>query len=199
MENMSIDNIRKSFDDACRLLADFVADPRNLAAVDAAAGLLADALAAGGKVLSCGNGGSMCDAMHFAEELTGRFRENRAALPAIAVSDPAHLTCVANDFGFDRVFARYVEALGRPGDILLAISTSGNSPDVLEAVRAARARRMRVVGLAGKDGGVLRELCDVCVVVPWQGYSDRIQEIHIKVIHILIEEIERRVASASVD
>ena len=196
---MSIDNIRKSFDDACRLLADFVADPRNLAAVDAAAGLLADALAAGGKVLSCGNGGSMCDAMHFAEELTGRFRENRAALPAIAVSDPAHLTCVANDFGFDRVFARYVEALGRPGDILLAISTSGNSPDVLEAVRAARARRMRVVGLAGKDGGVLRELCDVCVVVPWQGYSDRIQEIHIKVIHILIEEIERRVVSASAD
>ena len=113
---MSIDNIRKSFEDARRLLSDFVGDGRNMAAVDAAAELLAGVLRAGGKVMSCGNGGSMADAMHFAEELTGRFREDRPALPAIAVSDPTHLTCVGNDFGFDRVFSRHVEALGRPGD-----------------------------------------------------------------------------------
>ena len=126
------------------------------------------------------------------EELTGRFREDRPALPAIAVSDPTHLTCVGNDFGFDRVFSRHVEALGRPGDALLAISTSGNSPNVLLAVEAARSRGMKVVGLTGKNGGKMNGLCDVNVLVPWRGHSDRVQEIHIKVIHILIEEIERR-------
>ena len=189
---MSIDNIRKSFEDARRLLSDFVGDGRNMAAVDAAAELLAGVLRAGGKVMSCGNGGSMADAMHFAEELTGRFREDRPALPAIAVSDPTHLTCVGNDFGFDRVFSRHVEALGRPGDALLAISTSGNSPNVLLAVEAARSRGMKVVGLTGKNGGKMNGLCDVNVLVPWRGHSDRVQEIHIKVIHILIEEIERR-------
>ena len=180
---MSIDNIRKSFEDARRLLSDFVGDGRNMAAVDAAAELLAGVLRAGGKVMSCGNGGSMADAMHFAEELTGRFRENRPALPAIAVSDPTHLTCVGNDFGFDRVFSRHA---------LLAISTSGNSPNVLLAVEAARSRGMKVVGLTGKNGGKMNGLCDVNVLVPWRGHSDRVQEIHIKVIHILIEEIERR-------
>ena len=190
---MSVERIRKSFEDARRVLSAFVDEEDNLSAVDAAAELLSGVLLGGGKILSCGNGGSMCDAMHFAEELTGRFRENRRALAAVAIADPAHLTCVANDFGFEQVFSRYVEAVGKPGDALLAISTSGNSANVLRAVEAARGRGMRVVGLTGKDGGAMRGRCDVDICVPWEGYSDRVQEIHIKVIHILIEEIERRV------
>ena len=191
---MSVERIRKSFEDARRVLSAFVDEDDNLSAVDAAAELLSGVLLGGGKILSCGNGGSMCDAMHFAEELTGRFRENRRALAAVAIADPAHLTCVANDFGFEQVFSRYVEAVGKPGDALLAISTSGNSANVLRAVEAARGRGMRVVGLTGKDGGAMRGWCDVDICVPWGGYSDRVQEIHIKVIHILIEEIERRVS-----
>ena len=191
---MSVERIRKSFEDARRVLSAFVDEDDNLSAVDAAAELLSGVLLGGGKILSCGNGGSMCDAMHFAEELTGRFRENRRALAAVAIADPAHLTCVANDFGFEQVFSRYVEAVGKPGDALLAISTSGNSANVLRAVEAARGRGMRVVGLTGKDGGAMRGRCDVDICVPWGGYSDRVQEIHIKVIHILIEEIERRVS-----
>ena len=191
---MSVERIRKSFEDARRVLSAFVDEDDNLSAVDAAAELLSGVLLGGGKILSCGNGGSMCDAMHFAEELTGRFRENRRALAAVAIADPAHLTCVANDFGFEQVFSRYVEAVGKPGDALLAISTSGNSANVLRAVEAARGRGMRVVGLTGKDGGAMRGRCDVDICVPWGGYSDRVQEIHIKVIHILIEEIERRMS-----
>jgi D-sedoheptulose 7-phosphate isomerase len=133
----------------------------------------------------------MCDAMHFAEEWTGRFRGDRLALPAMAFSDPSHLTCIANDFGYDQVFARMVEAHGRTGDLLVVLSTSGNSPNVLEACRAARARGLRVVGLLGKGGGPIREECDVAVVVPLATTSDRIQEIHIKVLHCVIEAVER--------
>ena len=141
-------------------------------------------------MISCGNGGSMSDAMHFAEELTGRFRGDRPALPAMAISDPTHLTCVANDFGFEYVFSRYVEAHGKAGDVLLAISTSGNSENIVNAVEAAHRKGMLVIGLTGKDGGKMKNRCDVNICVPWNGYSDRIQEIHIKVIHILIEQIE---------
>lgn len=185
-----MDSIKKSFLEAQQVLADFVADEEKLKQVGLAAEILSRVLKNGGKVISCGNGGSMSDAMHFAEELTGRFRGDRPALPAMAISDPTHLTCVANDFGFEYVFSRYVEAHGKAGDVLLAISTSGNSANVVNAVNAAHERGMVVIGLTGKDGGQMKNLCDVNICVPWNGYSDRIQEIHIKVIHILIEQVE---------
>ena len=152
---------------------------------------LTECLRRGGRILSCGNGGSMCDAMHFAEELSGRYRRDRRAFAAQAMSDPAHLTCVANDFGFDRVFARGVEAWGRTGDALVVFTTSGNSANVIAAAEAARARQIEVLGLLGGDGGRVRDLCDLSVVVPART-SDRVQEIHIKIVHLVIEEIERR-------
>ena len=152
---------------------------------------LTECLRRGGRILSCGNGGSMCDAMHFAEELSGRYRHDRRAFAAQAMSDPAHLTCVANDFGFDRVFARGVEAWGRAGDALVVFTTSGNSANVIAAAEAARARQIEVLGLLGGDGGRVRDLCDLLVVVPART-SDRVQEIHIKIVHLVIEEIERR-------
>lgn len=152
--------------------------------------MLVEMFRRGGKVFSCGNGGSLCDAMHFAEELTGRFRSDRVALPAIALADPSHMSCVSNDMGFDSVFSRYVEALGQAGDVLFAISTSGNSGNVLQAIEVAKVKGMKVIGLMGKTGGKMKDLCDVSIVVPWQEHSDRIQEIHIKIIHILIEYIE---------
>lgn len=176
---------------AQEVLAAFLADEKNTTAIEQAAATMAEAVRNGGKILSCGNGGSMCDAMHFAEELTGRYRDNRRALPAIAISDSSHMSCVGNDYGYDYVFARYLEALGNPGDALLAISTSGNSGNVLKAAEAARAKGMKVIGLTGKDGGKLAPLCDVEVRVPHFGYADRVQEIHIKVIHILILLLEK--------
>ena len=155
----------------------------------------AECLRRGGRILSCGNGGSMCDAMHFAQELSGHFRGKRRALAAQAISDVSHLTCAANDEGFDSVFARGVEAWGKAGDALLALSTSGNSRNVIEAVRAARAIGMTTVGLLGRDGGQLKDLCDVAIVVPGTT-SDRIQEVHIKIVHLLIEQIEARLFAA---
>jgi D-sedoheptulose 7-phosphate isomerase len=146
----------------------------------------------GGKIISCGNGGSMCDAMHFAEELTGRYRENRKAIPAISISDPSHISCVANDFGYDFVFSRYLEAVGQKGDVLLAISTSGNSKNVIEAIKTAKEKGMKVIGLTGKSGGAMAELCDVEIRAPYSEYADRAQEIHIKVIHSLIDFIENQ-------
>jgi D-sedoheptulose 7-phosphate isomerase len=185
-------DIRKHFQDAAAVLAEFTSSDAAMQAVEAAGTLMAKSINNGGKVISCGNGGSMCDAMHFAEELTGRYRDDRKALPAVSISDPSHLSCVGNDYGYEFVFSRYVEALGREGDVLLAISTSGNSPNVIKAAEAAKAKKMHVVGLTGKDGGLLAPLCDVEVRVPWSGYADRIQEIHIKVIHALIDSIEQR-------
>lgn len=182
--------IKNSFLEAQQILNDFIAAEENLEKVEQAGKLLVGMLQNGGKVFSCGNGGSLCDAMHFAEELTGRFRRDRAALPAIAIADAAHLSCVSNDMGYEEVFSKYLEALGRPGDVLLAISTSGNSENIIKAIRTAHAKGMKVIGLTGKDGGKMKALCDVSLVVPWNGYSDRIQEIHIKIIHILIEYIE---------
>ena len=183
-------DIRNNFIEAQQLLDDFIVDENNWIAIEKAGNLLVDAYKQNKKALSCGNGGSMSDAMHFAEELTGRFRNNRAALAAIAISDPTHITCVGNDFGFDSIFSRYVEAVGQEGDVLLAISTSGNSANILEATLAARAKGMKVIALTGKDGGKLADACDVEIRVPHFGYSDRIQEIHIKVIHSLIHFIE---------
>jgi len=187
------DLIRAELSEARAVLDTFLAEPANLAAIARAAGLIAASLRAGGKVLTCGNGGSLCDAQHFAEELSGRYRQNRRALAAIALTEASHMTCVANDFGFDFVFSRFVEALGRPGDVLLAISTSGNSPNILNAAEAARAAGVRVVSLTGKDGGKLAALSDVEIRVPHFGYADRIQEVHIKAIHIMIMLIEKLV------
>ena len=174
-------------------MAGFVNDPKNLENVEAAAQLMAVALLDEKKIIACGNGGSHCDAMHFAEELSGRYRQNRRALAAIAISDPSHITCVGNDYGYDFVFSRFVEGLGNHGDVLLGISTSGNSANVIRAVEAARTRGMKVVLLTGKDGGKLAGLADVEIRVPHFGYADRIQEIHIKVIHTLIMCIEKQV------
>ena len=187
------DLIRAELIEARAVLDRFLADPAHIANIAAAAELIAASLQSGGKVLTCGNGGSLCDAQHFAEELSGRYRHNRRALAAIALTDASHMTCVANDFGFEFVFSRFVEALGRPGDVLLAISTSGNSPNILRAAEAARELGMTVVSLTGKDGGQLAGLSDVEIRAPHNGYADRIQEIHIKVIHILIMLIEKLV------
>ena len=191
------DAVRKSFDEALATLKAFVGSPDGLPSVQRFVEAAAETLRSGGRLMSCGNGGSMCDAMHFAEEWTGRFRDDRRALPAIAFSDSSQLTCIANDFGYEEVFARQVEALGKPGDLLVALSTSGNSPNVVRAAEAARARDVRIVGLLGKGGGALRELVDVPIVVPLATTSDRIQEVHIKVLHIVIEAVERQLFPAS--
>jgi D-sedoheptulose 7-phosphate isomerase len=179
----------EAFAEAANVLAAF-STPHNLERVAQAGHTLAQCLRAGGKVISCGNGGSMSDAMHFAEELSGRFRESRPPLAALALSDPGYLTCVGNDYGYEHVFARGVQALGRPGDVLLAISTSGNSPNVVRAAQAARALGMHVLGLTGKDGGQLAPLCHTELRVEHFGYADRIQEVHIKIIHVLIQTVE---------
>lgn len=183
--------VRAELEEARTVLDRFLAAPDNLARIEQAARLMAASLQAGGKILSCGNGGSLCDAQHFAEELTGRYRQDRPALAAIALTEASHLSCVANDYGYEFVFSRYVQALGRPGDVLLAISTSGNSPNVLRAAEAARQAGVQVVSLTGKDGGQLAALSDVEIRAPHFGYADRVQEIHIKVIHTLILLIEK--------
>jgi D-sedoheptulose 7-phosphate isomerase len=191
---MSTDRIRSHFTEAGDVLQRFLADPANIAAVEQAAAFMSYCLKQGAKIISCGNGGSMCDAMHFAEELTGRYRDDREPIAALSISDPSHLTCVGNDHGFDQVFARFVQAHGREGDVLLAISTSGNSTNVLKAAEVARDKHMHVIGLTGKDGGKLADLCTVEIRVPHAGYADRIQEVHIKVIHAFIDHIERDMA-----
>lgn len=179
--------------DARRTLDSFCADHENLARIDQAAALIGSALASRKTVLSCGNGGSMCDAMHFAEELSGRFRKDRPPLPALAISDPGYLSCVANDFGYEHVFSRCVQAFGAPGGVLLAISTSGSSANVLHAAKAAREIGMSVIGLCGKKASPLAEFADVAICAPSpDGYADRTQEVHIKVIHCLIELVERQ-------
>lgn len=189
-----MDSIRKHFREAQSVLTDFIDNDENIQAIEKAGELMVEALKGQGKVISCGNGGSMCDAMHFAEELTGRYRNDRPSLAAISISDPSHMSCVGNDYGFDYVFSRFVEGIGQKGDVLLAISTSGNSGNVLEAAKSAKAKGMTVVGLTGKDGGKLAAYCDAEIRAPWNGYADRIQEIHIKVIHSLIDYIERKTA-----
>jgi len=183
--------ILEELKEAAKVLDQFLGNDQNLSQIEAAAQLMSDAINNGGKIFSCGNGGSHCDAMHFAEELTGRYRENRKALPAIAISDPSHISCVSNDFGFDFAFSRYIEGLGNEGDVLLGISTSGNSKNVLRAAEMVRQKKMKVVALTGKNGGELADLVDVEIRVPHMGYADRVQEIHIKVIHILIQLIEK--------
>ncbi|MBF7981433.1 MULTISPECIES: D-sedoheptulose 7-phosphate isomerase [Rahnella] len=190
------DIIRTELNEAAATLNKFISDPANIESIQRAAVLLADSFKAGGKVISCGNGGSHCDAMHFAEELTGRYRENRPGYPAIAISDVSHISCVGNDFGYEYIFSRYLEAVGQKGDVLLGISTSGNSGNVIKAIEAARAKGMKVITLTGKDGGKMDGSADVEIRVPHFGFADRVQEIHIKVIHILILLIEKEMAKA---
>lgn len=191
---MSIDVVRGTLAEARGALDALLANDAALAAVARAGDLLAATFAAGGKVYSCGNGGSMCDAMHFAEELTGRFRDDRPGYAATAIADPSHLSCVGNDYGYEQVFARYVAAHGRANDVLLAITTSGTSKNVIAAAKKARELGVKVIALTGRPGTPITELADVAIVTPAGKYADRVQELHIKVIHILIELVERRLA-----
>ncbi len=179
---------------ASQVLQSFMADENNLKNIEAAAKAIAHAVQSGGKVISCGNGGSHCDAMHFAEELTGKYREPRKAIPAICISDPSHISCVSNDYGYEFVFSRYLEALGNKGDVLLGLSTSGNSANIIRAAQSAKEKGMKVIILSGKDGGKLAPLADIELRVAHFGYADRIQEVHIKIIHILMLLIEKQLA-----
>jgi len=187
---MSLELIKNNFAEAKQILDQFINNEENLKNIELAGQALVNSFRAGGKVISCGNGGSMCDAMHFAEELTGRFRENRKALPAVSISDASHISCVGNDYGYDEIFSRYVDSLGKKGDVLLAISTSGNSPNIIKTVEVAKEKGITVIGLTGKSGGRLSEICDIEIRAPFSEYSDRAQEVHIKVIHSLIHYIE---------
>jgi len=175
-----------------RLELSFYGDQGLMESIEEAAKLMAEALEAGHKIICCGNGGSMSDAMHLAEELSGRYRSNRRALAAIALSDPGFLTCAANDMGYDAVFERGVEALGQAGDVLIAISTSGNSPNILKACHKARSLNLQVIGLSAGNGGSLLSQSDLCLLVPTEGYADRAQEFHIRIIHLWIALIEDR-------
>jgi len=186
--------VRAALDEAAAALDRLRADDATLAHIAQAGERLAAAFAAGGRAFSCGNGGSMCDAMHFAEELTGRFRDDRPGYAAVAIGDPSHLSCVANDYGYEQVFARYLRAHARAGDVLLAISTSGTSRNVLAAAREAKELRMQVVALVGRGGTPLADLADIAIVTTGGRYADRVQELQIKVIHILNELVERRLA-----
>ena len=180
------------FLDAQNTLAAFLADESNFERIEEAINIIVNAFQNGGKIIACGNGGSHCDAMHFAEELTGRYRNNRKALPALAISDSSHITCVGNDYGYDYIFSRFVEAHGNSGDVLLGISTSGNSANVINALETAKSLGMRTIALTGKDGGKIKDLCEFEIRAPKTDYADRAQEIHIKIIHSLIDGIENR-------
>lgn len=185
-----INNIKDSYLKAAQLITEFAANDAEMNKTVAASELIAAALNSEGKVLSAGNGGSLCDAMHFAEEFTGRFRSNRRALPVMALADPTHITCVGNDYGFDEIFSRGVEAFGRPGDIFVGLSTSGNSPNIIKAVEKAKENKMKVLLLLGKDGGKLAGKADIEFIIPGKT-SDRIQEVHMTILHIIIEGTER--------
>ena len=183
--------IKSHFTEAADILNQFIANPTNFENIEMAGKIMVESLKNGGKIMSCGNGGSLCDAMHFAEELTGRYRDNRPAIAAIAMSDASHMACVGNDYGYEFVFSRYLEAIGNQGDVLLGISTSGNSANVIKAIEVAKSKGIKVIGLTGKDGGLMGAMCDVEIRAPNSKYADRAQEIHIKVIHSLIDYIER--------
>ncbi|MBS9783043.1 MAG: D-sedoheptulose 7-phosphate isomerase [Pasteurella sp.] len=186
--------ILSELQEAADVLNKFMSDEKNIQLIQEAALLISESFKQGGKVLSCGNGGSHCDAMHFAEELTGRYRENRPSYPAIAISDVSHLSCVSNDFGYEYVFSRYVEGVGQKGDVLFGLSTSGNSQNIINAMQAAKAKGMKTIAMTGKDGGKMAGIADVEIRVPHFRYADRTQEIHIKVIHILMMLIEFEMA-----
>jgi D-sedoheptulose 7-phosphate isomerase len=185
-----MEEIKNNFLEAQSVLEQFISDEKNLEAIENAGQLLVNSLERGNKIIACGNGGSMSDSMHFAEELTGRFRDSRRPIPAMSISDPTHLSCTSNDYGYEYVFSRWVEAFGKEGDVLLGISTSGNSGNVIKACDVARKKGMKIVVLTGKDGGKLSSIGDVEIRAPKSDYADRAQEIHIKIIHSLIHYIE---------
>jgi D-sedoheptulose 7-phosphate isomerase len=185
-----LDSIRDALLEAQDVLNKFTQDPENIATIAKTAEIMRDVFERQSRIFTCGNGGSLCDAIHFAEECVGKFRDNRRPLPAMALSDAGSITCTANDFGFTEVFARPLSALGHPGDLLVALSTSGNSANIIRAAETAQSRGMQVFGLLGGDGGELRRYCDIYLIAPGDT-ADRIQEIHIKVLHILIEHVER--------
>ncbi|SRR5574344_1989778 len=191
MNNKLCMDARQQLEEAQEVLKKFLDVEDNVNSIVLAANIMANAIKSGNKIISAGNGGSHCDAMHFAEELTGRYRENRPAYGAIAISDPSHLSCVSNDFGFEYVFSRFIEGLGKTGDVFLGISTSGNSANIIRAVETCKQIGIKTVVLTGKNGGNLAGLADVEIRVPHFGYADRIQEVHIKIIHILINLIEK--------
>ena len=186
--------IKEELYEAEKLLTKIINQPAMINNINHAASLMVEAVKNKGKIISCGNGGSHCDAMHFAEELTGRYRDDRPPIPAIAISDPSHISCVSNDYGFDNIFSRFIEAMGHSNDVLLGITTSGNSPNIIKAVESAKLKGMTTIILSGNDGGQVSKMSNISIVVPFTGYSDRIQEIHIKIIHILILLIEKQLA-----
>lgn len=192
-----LEHIRASFEEARLALEQLIANEAVHLKIQEAAHALIACFQAGGHVYTCGNGGSMCDAMHFAEELSGRYRDDRPALGAMAISDGTHITCVGNDYGFEHIFSRFVEAQGRAGDILIGISTSGKSANVIRAAETARKRGLKVIILSGKTDSVLGKLADIEICTPAGRYADRVQELHIKVIHTLIELIERGMFQAA--
>jgi len=188
---MDAASVKTHFLEAQQTLESFLSNEKNFELIFNAATAIVNSFQNGGKIISAGNGGSHCDAMHFAEELTGRYKNNRKALPAIAISDASHLSCVGNDYGYEFVFSRYLEALGNNGDIFLGISTSGNSKNIINAIEVAKSKGMFVIGLTGKDGGKIGPMCDIEIRAPHSEFADRAQEIHIKVIHALIDTIEK--------
>jgi D-sedoheptulose 7-phosphate isomerase len=173
-----------------KVLNDFIEQKDTREVIEKAIFMMTDSIKNNGKIISAGNGGSMCDAMHFAEELTGRYRNDRPSYPAIAICDPSHISCVGNDYGYDYIFSRFLEGMGFKGDVFLGISTSGNSKNIIEACRVCKEKGLKSVVLLGKDGGKLKDLCDLPIIVPHFGYADRIQEVHTMIIHIMIRGIE---------
>jgi D-sedoheptulose 7-phosphate isomerase len=187
--------ILQAVDDGVRAI-EFLKKPESLVFIQSAARVIADCFRNGNKLLIAGNGGSLCDAMHFAEELTGIFRHKRKALPAIALSDPGHLSCMANDVGYHDVFSRAVEALGREGDVFVALTTSGNSQNLIHAVEMAKTMGLKTISFLGKTGGKLKGVSDLEWIINGFSYSDRIQEAHMTAIHIIIEMIEHELFHA---
>ena len=190
---MSTKQIASHFLEAHKILSQFIDNQENFEKIKMAGDKIISSIKEDGKVISCGNGGSMSDAMHFAEEMTGRFRENRGPIPAVAISDPAHITCISNDYGYSYIFSRFVESIGNKQDVLLAISTSGNSENIINAVKAAKDKGIYVIGLTGKTGGKMAEMVDLEIRTPMSDWADRVQEIHIKIIHSLIHYIESNI------
>ena len=190
---MSLDkHVRNSLLEAQQALEALLANEATIQAIAKAGVLLVESFQQGGRVFSCGNGGSMCDAMHFAEELSGRYRLDRPALAAVSISDPSHLSCVANDYGYEFVFSRYLEAHAKAGDCLLAISTSGKSKNIMAAVEVAKKKGVKIIGMMGHPDTPLGLVSDIKISAPGGSFADRIQEMHIKAIHIMIELVERQ-------
>lgn len=186
--------VRGALTEAQLGLNDLLSNEESLNQIVKASEVMLESLQHSGKIMSCGNGGSLCDAMHFAEELSGRFRQNRPAIAAMSLADPSHMSCVGNDYGYEHVFSRFLSAVGLKGDVLLAITTSGTSKNVVKAAQMAKEKQIKVVALTGKAGTPICELADVAIVTPAGRFADRVQELHIKVIHILIELIEKGLA-----